>query len=363
MRNKKRSLDISIAMIGSIAIIAFVLVYFVIDSASNKKPPTPETEEVKVPKNIGYRVEISPSTSSPIKMDDTSKNEVRLGEYVLFAKYDGEPILWRVIDIRKKRGEMTLWSDRILTFKAFDANGDFHKDEDRMKFGSNYYRDSNLRQWLNSNETEIDWLQNRPIKEQLEEGKNPYNDEPGFLSDANFSDYDRSLIVPRKHEVLLAKTDIAKKEGGKEEHLLNTKFEKIMMNYDLSWYETLEDKVFLLSIRDLTKFIYDRSPILGEDYYKTTPTEKAIATRKMDESQDVSADKYWHYWLRTPETSNAINVRAVNNLGYVYSESAYDGSKGVRPGIMMDLKKAVFKSGGKGTIKKPFVIVNPNADE
>ena len=54
------------------------------------------------------------------------------------------PILWRVIDFDED-GDPLLYSERILTLKAFDAGGDYHPDDgsdwNRYTLGSNYWED------------------------------------------------------------------------------------------------------------------------------------------------------------------------------------------------------------------------------
>jgi hypothetical protein len=80
----------------------------------------------------------------------TANTAVNVCDYVRFGKYNNEPILWRVIH-KDANGDPVLFADRILTMKAFDAAGSYHDyDEDRWDYGSNYYPDSNIRQWLNS---------------------------------------------------------------------------------------------------------------------------------------------------------------------------------------------------------------------
>lgn len=346
--SKNRSLWVSVVMIAGIAVAALALVLFIINLTSDKPeaPVQPTDQEEFTEENI---------PTKKITLTDGTEEVVRLGEYVQFGRYYDAPVLWRVIDV-DKQGKMMLMSDRILTLKSFDANGDFHKNVQRLKYGSNFYRDSNLRQWLNSSKETIRWSQNRPIAEQVQKN-NPYNDEPGFLADRNFTEAERQLIIPRTHEVLLSTADFNFKTGGTQEHILETQFKSSMTNYDKSWFQVLTDQVFLMSVKDLRKFIYDRRSLVGDDYFKAKPTEQAIANSTWRGSDDLNAERNWNYWLRTPEASNEINVRIVSNLGYLYSEAAYNGTVGVRPALILNSGDARFAVDGNGTALKPHAVV------
>lgn len=82
---------------------------------------------------------------------------VRVGDYFLMGTYYGEPILWRCIKT-DENGPLML-SDKILCIKAFDARGTntsgshgrgYESGSVRKENGSNYWGDSNIRDWLNS---------------------------------------------------------------------------------------------------------------------------------------------------------------------------------------------------------------------
>ena len=117
-----------------------------------------------------------------------------IGNYIEFGTYYGEPILWRVIHVDKD-GDPLLLADRILTLKAYDSRGDFHPGiEGRVEHGSSKWEDSNIRQWLNSEELRITWWQNEPKAENIFLGWNPYDREKGFLANGNFTSSERKLI-------------------------------------------------------------------------------------------------------------------------------------------------------------------------
>lgn len=53
---------------------------------------------------------------------------INIGDYIEFGKYNGTPVLWRVIN--KDMNGYMLFSEKIICFKSFDTSGD--KTEDRV---------------------------------------------------------------------------------------------------------------------------------------------------------------------------------------------------------------------------------------
>ena len=143
---------------------------------------------------------------------------IELGEFVQMGTYDinedsmAEPIKWRCVAFEKvtgtdengnpiidstqtsmkyREGYLPLMiADNSICEKVFDAGGDntdssHGRSESRPSRGSNYWADSNIRDWLNSSDTagNIVWTcGNQP----------PYADEAGFLS--NFTAEEKAVI-------------------------------------------------------------------------------------------------------------------------------------------------------------------------
>ena len=112
---------------------------------------------------------------------------INIGDYIEMGEYYGEPILWRCVDI-DEHGPLIL-SDKIICLKPFDAAGDNTNGshgrvgEQRKTMGSNYWADSNIRSWLNSDESagNVTWLcGNPPDIDHVWGGYNDYADEAGF---------------------------------------------------------------------------------------------------------------------------------------------------------------------------------------
>jgi serine/threonine protein kinase len=273
-----------------------------------------------------------------------SKAKVEMGDYVQFGKYDNQPILWRVIHFEDENTTM-LFSDKVLTLKEFDSAGDNHvnPDLDRSGRGSNNYFYSNLRQWLNSSDNLIKWTQNEPS----------YANENGFLADGNFTAQERKLIKPRTHKVILASVDKEQKDGGSEEHKFNDSFNNVEQNYDKSWYRSIKDQIFLLSVKDLQDYVFSNPSIPEKDYHFGYP---AARLAKKDSNDALQASKSHFYWLNSPLAEYSYDVRSVGAVGFVDYDSAYNGASGVRPALLLNLSSAIFTSEGDGSKQKPHVV-------
>ncbi|MEA4847445.1 MAG: hypothetical protein VB106_09470, partial [Clostridiaceae bacterium] len=70
-----------------------------------------------------------PSIPVPVQAAQT----VQVGDYIFFGTYNGQPILWRVISLDKK-GDPLLFSEKLLSFKDFDAPGPYHGDSGRQEY-------------------------------------------------------------------------------------------------------------------------------------------------------------------------------------------------------------------------------------
>jgi hypothetical protein len=282
---------------------------------------------------------------------------VKIGDYIQFGKYDNQPILWRVIHL-DSNGDPMLFAERILSLKAFDAKGNKHKaNTDRLKVGSNYYADSNIRQWLNSKTPSdgtnlIVWKQNPPIPPNVLGSDEGYADARGFLSNDYFSTVERSLIKLLKHKVMLAKVDASKTEGGNANLTYNKNIDEIVQNYNVNArYQNVTDSVFLLSVKQLKEYVRDR----GWDI-RAKPTAAAIKSLWYDER--VSKDKDWIYWLNTPVAESASSVRCViSHATDVGGCGAATNIYGVRPALQLKKTETKFAAIGDGSQSKPYKVI------
>ncbi|MED1904848.1 DUF6273 domain-containing protein [Cytobacillus firmus] len=226
-----------------------------------------------------------------------SLHELPVGAKVLdkYSKYYGAPVVWLVADQGfYKENLTTLLSERILTFKAFDAAEPNNPVEYRSEYGNNEYKVSNIHQWLNSDKAE--WFKplhdydQAPTEDYVY--SRPYADERGFLD--SFSPVFK-------------------------QHLVDTQLEDLMA------------KVFLLSASEVGLSNKGRALKLFDDneaFRKAKPTTECV---QIDDEGSADEPDWW--WLRTPHAGNSDNVRSVNSSGALSNGNAYNGSHGVRPAL------------------------------
>ncbi len=296
-------------------------------------------------------------------------SKIEVGDYLRLGTYYDEPIIWRCIDI-DKNGPLML-TDKIICLKAFDAmpktneNSGSHargrKDND-----SNYWKDSNIRSWLNSNAAagEVEWLCGNPPNDlsltlpyEMNKGfvHNPYNNEAGFLT--NFQQNEKNAIKEVTQKCIVGKLEV---ENGVydfgNEFLEIAATDSIdLSTYDNAYSEQVTDKIFLPDVMQINKLI-ENSDKLGEDYLSARLTQKAIEHNQYTKL-NLSADKNWYYWLRTPDNVEfdtwGQSVRIAMSDKEIDEDNASDCSIGIRPAFYFDLSVNIQ---GDGTIENPFYI-------
>ena len=301
-------------------------------------------------------------TSLPVTVN--ANTTIKIGDYVQMGTYYGEPILWRCVDI-DENGPLML-SDRIICFKAFDAAGyDTSGSHNRgysdgyyrqKSYGSNYWGDSNIRSWLNSNDSagNIKWLcGNAPVLSGMREykvglsGGIRYDNEAGFLT--NFSIDEKNLMKQVSQKCLIDGREYSSTD--KSPHVYNSDINNVIQNYSNANSETISDKVFLIDVKQLYR-IYANRAILGDSYYVATPTNAATNNYQ-------SARNY--YWLRTPvaettpSTYGSADVRCVFADGSVKYNTANISSRGIRPAFYLNLLSCSITR-GNGTATVPYIV-------
>lgn len=289
------------------------------------------------------------------------KTQLKTGDYLEFGSYYGEPVIWRVIDIDEDRRPLLLTS-QIISLKPFDAaeSGIYNQTKNKREFnredtedyspaefremkGSNNWADSNLRAWLNSADRRVKFTGAPPAAAGLWRGRNAYEDEPGFLS--FFSERERGLIQPVSHKALLSEIDKDASDGGLElfipDH--NEVFREID-GYDRAFYQTVEDRVFLLSVKEVNTYLRER----GWRYW-TGVTAEAV---ERDESNwyyelrgKAGGDFMW--WLRTPVVSSACDVYIVNEKGDIMQGYASQIGVGLRPALYLKASRHFMSGTGR----------------
>ena len=312
------------------------------------------------------------SNESEEKTSIAQKPDLKIGDYVQFGKYYDAPILWRVIH-EEEDGTPMLFSDRILSLKAFDGLTNYSSDEivSRSSMGSNRYASSNIRQWLNSADEKIDWTDGTPSSGAtllfdsegwpLPDGANEYDLEKGFLADGNFTPTERSSIKPRAHKIILDKPDVNDNKGGTKflDFKFDTPLRRIHADYQNSYYEIVNDKVFYLSFYDFYEYLYLNRDTLG-DFYFAKPTIQAV---KLDVAPYDSGDMIysetdrWCYLLNTPYGSDeGTYVSRICDRLEIWGTPAAYAYSGVRPALQLDMNSVAFMSDGDGSKSEPYVV-------
>lgn len=110
----------------------------------------------------------------PMTIQAASKPDIKVGDYVKMGAYNNASILWRCVSI-DNNGPLML-ADKIVDTLAYDAktndnsNSKSHsRSYKRDDYGSNYWKDSNMRSWLNSTAAEgkVDWALRQPSERRI----------------------------------------------------------------------------------------------------------------------------------------------------------------------------------------------------
>ena len=287
---------------------------------------------------------------------------IKLGDYVEMGAYDinndgtAESIKWRCVAFEKvtrydngkpvidstqtsktyQDGYLPLmFADTIVCGnKEFDAGYDgvsyksHTRGENRGSFGSNYWGDSNIRDWLNgdyaanTHTKKSDWsCGNRPY----------YYEEAGFLT--NFSGTEKAAVKTVTQKSLLADADKnISGASGSVLHTYNKSITDVVQNYTDAFSEQITDTMFLLDVQQL-KNVYDNYG----DYYKSNK----------------------EYWLRSPYSSNSSAVLSVYPSGEVYGYDAFYDTRNVRPAFFLKLSSSGSTDGfiyndGNGSSESPY---------
>lgn len=271
---------------------------------------------------------------------------VQLGDYIRLGSYDGEPILWRCVSV-DENGPLML-SDKVLCDSMpYDAqtsenstNGSHRRSGYRSKYGSNHWRDSDMRSWLNSDAKagQVKWLCGNPPKDGYIMGGGAYDGKAGFLN--GFTRDEAAVIktVTQRSIVSHPEYTAGYIDASGADLPYNTDISSVADGYEGAHYENITDKVFLLDVKQLCTVYENLS-----SYY--------IAQNRNGVN--------WSYWLRTPVTDCNHDMRYVSPQGSIGRDAPCKGYYGVRPAFYLDTAYYAVSS-GSGTETDPYVGTAPN---
>ena len=285
----------------------------------------------------------------PMSVQAASKPDIKVGDYVKMGMYNNASILWRCVSI-DNNGPLML-ADRIIDTLAYDAktndnsNSKSHsRSYKRDDYGSNYWKDSNMRSWLNSTAEagKVDWLCGNPPKDGYVSGVGAYNEKAGFLNAFSKSEIAAMKTVTQRSLVSHPEYNKGIVNGDANSDLLYyTDISYAAINYDSAYFETTTEKVFLLDVK------------------QANAVWKNLNGYYVAYNNDGMA---WPYWLRTPVTDCNHDMRYISSSGQVGRYAPWYSDLGVRPAFYLDSEYFVTTS-GSGSQSSPYIGSAPNKQE
>ena len=285
----------------------------------------------------------------PMTVQAASKPDIKVGDYVKMGTYNNASILWRCVSI-DDNGPLML-ADKIVDTLAYDAKTNDNstskshsRSYKRDDYGSNYWKDSNMRSWLNSTAAEgkVDWLCGNPPKDGYVSGVGAYNEKAGFLNAFSKSEIAAMKTVTQRSLVSHPEYNKGIVNGDANSDLYYyTDISEAVANYDNSYFETTTEKVFLLDVKQANAVWKNLNG------YYVAYNNNGMA---------------WPYWLRTPVTDCNHDMRYISSSGQVGRYAPWYSDLGVRPAFYLDSDYFVATS-GSGSQSSPYIGSAPNKQE
>ena len=285
----------------------------------------------------------------PMSVQAASKPDIKVGDYVKMGTYNNASILWRCVSI-DNNGPLML-ADKIIDTLAYDAKTNDNSSSKshsrsykRDDYGSNYWKDSNMRSWLNSTAEagKVDWLCGNPPKDGYVSGVGAYNEKAGFLNAFSKSEIAAMKTVTQRSLVSHPEYNKGIVNGDANSDLLYyTDISYAAINYDSAYFETTTEKVFLLDVK------------------QANAVWKNLNGYYVAYNNDGMA---WPYWLRTPVTDCNHDMRYISSSGQVGRYAPWYSDLGVRPAFYLDSEYFVTTS-GSGSQSSPYIGSAPNKQE
>ena len=257
----------------------------------------------------------------------------------------GSKIVFKIADKNHSgypSNSVTLITEKIIQLMCFDAKEASNSNSDRKQYGNNRYRHSNILQWLNSNAAAGKWYSARHSADAPPTNANVWN---------NYNEYDAwagflAMIDPKFVAELLTTTQTVARntvtDGGSYETVTSKMFLPSTTEVGLANENNIAEGTLLaLFSNDASRVAY--------------PTAQCVSNSEYTNA-NFSTSKGWYWWLRTPYSSYACNVRHVYSDGSLHSNSACSGYWGVRP--LCNLKSSILVSDSPNSDGNYTVIYN-----
>ena len=280
-----------------------------------------------------------------------NKPTIKIGDYIQMGTYEGTPIVWRCV-AEDDNGPLML-SDRVLCdYMPYDAQtnknnktGSHRRNSWRDNFGSNHWRDSNIRSWLNSNAEagKVKWLcGNPPTEDSVYPKTAAYDQKEGFLRSFRSDELGAIRTVKQRSIVSHPEYTAGYIDAAGVDLPYNTTIDTVADGYDSAHYEYIWDRVFLLDVQQL-KTVNDNL-----NGYHIAKNRSGVA---------------WNYWLRTPITTCNHDMRFVTPQGNILRDAPYKGYYGVRPAFYLNTENYTVSSGTGQSAQDPYVVSAPDAPD
>lgn len=297
--------------------------------------------------------------ASALEDEESSyESSIQIGDCIELGHYLGQPIVWRCVGI-DENGPLML-SDKVLCLKSYDAKGnsDTHYvpgtfSTIRKSYGSNCWADSNLREWLNSNEDSVSWSHDKPSVDNVYNGYNAYDNEAGFLT--CFTDEELNYVSDTTQKVYTNEAEYIRglTDGGTSEYWLTSgqHLEDLSLDFSDIYYQYVTDKFFVPNVIQLMQ-AYNN---IGNDYIIAYPTSQAVNTSNFSHPE-FSENMPCAYWINHPGTTG-YSYEHMNTIGKDGNMSstqewntdhggAYISTVGVRPAFYLNTDGAYPENPG-----------------
>ena len=305
-------------------------------------------EAMKLRKNFADAGYNGANVQNSLSAGESKTTQIELGQYISLGKYNGKDVIWRCVSVDDK-GSLML-ADKVIDMLPYDAKTN---DNNRSKshsrnykrdtYGSNYWKDSNMRSWLNSTAAagEVKWLCGNPPRAGYVKG-NAYDQKAGFLNDFSKAEIAAMKNITQRSLVSHPEYNLGFHDGeGRSDLELNYDIENVDSNFDSAYGENSTEKVFLPDVQQVNTVWKNFG-----NYY-IARNEQGVA---------------WPYWLRTPVTDCNHDMRYVHSNGSVGREWPNTDYIGVRPAFYLDSDYYVTTS-GDGSASNPYVGSAPDKVE
>ena len=297
--------------------------------------------------NVKYKTAVN---AQDVKTGNGTRTttQVELGQYISLGKYNGKDVIWRCVSVDDK-GSLML-ADKVIDTLPYDAKTNDNnrskshsRNYNRDTYGSNYWKDSNMRSWLNSTAVagEVKWLCGNPPREDSVNG-NAYDQKAGFLNDFSKAEIAAMKNVTQRSIVSHPEYNLGFHDGeGRSDLEFNRDIENVANNFNSAYGENSTEKVFLLDVKQVNTVWKNFG-----NYY-IARNEQGVA---------------WPYWLRTPYSSCNHLMRYVEASGSIERHYPMTDYMGVRPAFYLDSDYYVTTS-GDGSASNPYVGSAPDKVE